>query len=200
MGSTAIYIKEKCPETDVLDFSLYRSLKWANDLDNIPAVKIESSDGVYSNGVIAFYPIGMEVMAGSMSIKDIHIWGYPENYNGYIATTRIGIKTKNSDATIRDIIVDTITKIDESKSPDELIDGAINGGVGLFLENQYSSEINNIKVVTHPLQKQTTLYTLYINGFWNNKIDNIRRSNGGIFYFSENTPEEERDHSSICFC
>lgn len=201
MGSTAIYIKEKCPETTMIDFRLYKNLKWVNDLDNIPAVKIDSPDGFYSNGYIAFYSIGMDAIGGSGSFKDIHIWGYPENYNGYIATTRIGIKAKGSNWTIRDIILDTITKIDESKNPNELIDGAINGGVGLFLENQYSSEINNIKVVNHSLQKQTTLYTVYIySGFWNNIFTKIDRSKGGTFYFSENVSEEEKNYSSIFNC
>lgn len=143
MHKSSCYIGENCAELVLRDFNFKFDYSYSNnapiDVDNMPMYSglcVRSTDVFISDGFITHYHIGMFVDAGSNMFSRIHIWGYNDKVTDLPPhTCNIGVYlTKYAGvSSYFGVITDDTYPIDNMKSPKDIVNGRLNGGVGFFL-------------------------------------------------------------------
>ena len=175
MYNTAIKIGDHCAETYCERISARRRVMRADG--DICGFISETSDSNFNNIVMVHYPIGLKFSSSAIYVTGCHPWGYCKS-QGYDTTMKIGFYLDSCSIYMTNNVVDTYEKLDNSKKCSDIVDGQLNGGCGIYIDNAYHSEIHNIIAVTPNSTDKPK--TIYVKDSWRVLYENI--SGFGIEY------------------
>ena len=171
MHKSSCYIGENCAELVLRDFNFKFDYSYSNnapiDVDNMPMYSglcVRSTDVFISDGFITHYHIGMFVDAGSNMFSRIHIWGYNDKVTDLPPhTCNIGVYlTKYAGvSSYFGVITDDTYPIDNMKSPKDIVNGRLNGGVGFFLNDAYSNLFSGCRGVGNSYQGTSNIIKFF---------------------------------------
>lgn len=175
MYNTAIKIGDHCAETYCERISARRRIMKADG--DICGFISETSDSNFNNIVTVHYPIGLKFSSTAIYVTGCHPWGFCRA-QGYDTTMKIGFYLEDCSIYMINNVVDTYEKLDSSKKCSDIVDGQLNGGCGIYIDNAYHSEIHNIIAVTpNSVDKPKTVY---VKNSWRVLYENI--SGFGVEY------------------
>lgn len=217
MHKSSCYIGENCAELVLRDFNFKFDYSYSNnapiDVDNMPMYSglcVRSTDVFISDGFITHYHIGMFVDAGSNMFSRIHIWGYNDKVTDLPPhTCNIGVYlTKYAGvSSYFGVITDDTYPIDNMKSPKDIVNGRLNGGVGFFLNDAYSNLFSGCRGVGNSYQGTSNIIKFFYIASdkpedcnWDNAFVACSKSGNAytrdVLNYSPDIPEISQNRSS----
>lgn len=217
MHKSSCYIGENCAELVLRDFNFKFDYSYSNnapiDVDNMPMYSglcVRSTDVFISDGFITHYHIGMFVDAGSNMFSRIHIWGYNDKVTDLPPhTCNIGVYlTKYAGvSSYFGVITDDTYPIDNMKSPKDIVNGRLNGGVGFFLNDAYSNLFSGCRGVGNSYQGASNIIKFFYIASdkpedcnWDNAFVACSKSGNAytrdVLNYSPDIPEISQNRSS----
>ena len=110
-----------------------------DDLSDIIAFDIPNShDGKVDNFYIEQYPTAIRINGNSWRLCNIHFWGSEKV--GIVGS--VGIILNGSSNLIQNYYNDTVVKQDKNKGYTEIVNGILNGGIGIFINGGINRILN----------------------------------------------------------
>ena len=181
MRNTGIYIGNDSPEIALENIYIYADTSVDyQDLEQVYGLECVSwSDSWLDKVIVGYYPKAIKVQScGNNLFKDIHVWGRQDRQDKK-GCLRIGIEIINSQLTqFINTILDTVVKLNNDQDIDDTINGCINGGCGIWMNNGYTLTFNKVSTAyagsTESMHKEFKTVFFKKHGYSNTFYD-VRR-------------------------
>ena len=190
MYNTGVHIGDHCAETYCNDITVIRRIIEV-DGDYVGFLS-ETSDSVFNEIVPVHYPIGIKIIGDSVILTNSHPWGYCKSQYMKTTTMKIGILFKDTSCISLNNVVDTYEAIDNTKLPEEIINGQLNGGCGIYLDGMHNTTVDGVVPVVPDNNSKAS--TIYIKSSWHVAFRNVKASKSGIaIQYSPNRAQPNND-------